>query len=172
MKKLAFLLGLMFLVTSCGRMWYPVLHNVNKPLKKKVVLVNENKEIIHIPTLQANQRYYDRIKNFISEKRKEGYVVYYQENINTENLRSWAKKYQSLTAENVGINTDTDVKISKENSISHLEELLKNSSDKKIILLYNENEKYTLSKLFEKLNLKLTEGKFFPFHYFNVDVKK
>lgn len=67
-----------FSVSSCTRAFI-TFYNKKDPMKKKSVWVKEEREIIHIPMIHiARQEYYDKVKQFITEKRQQGYAIYYE----------------------------------------------------------------------------------------------
>ena len=81
MKKTAlFLLAAFVLLSavSCSRVGV-ALYNKKDSLKKKTVWVKGDKEIVFIPMIHvAKAGYYEQVKDFLSQKRNEGYVVYYE----------------------------------------------------------------------------------------------
>ena len=88
MKKTVLFLSVAFVLlsaVSCTRV-ATVLTNKKDPLKKKTVWVKGDKEIVFIPMIHvAKAGYYEKVKDFLSQKRNEGYVVYY------ENLKNGGK---------------------------------------------------------------------------------
>ena len=49
------------------------------PFKKAVVFTKNDKEIIYIPMIHLGQKeFYDQIKQFVTQKRDEGYKIYYE----------------------------------------------------------------------------------------------
>lgn len=82
MKKIALfslVVSMLLSIISCTRVAV-ALTNKKDPLKKKTVWVKGDKEIIFIPMIHiAKAEYYEQIKNFLSQKRNEGYVVYYED---------------------------------------------------------------------------------------------
>ena len=78
LKKMGAILLIAFSVSSCTRAFI-TLYNKKDPMKKKSVWVKEEREIIHIPMIHiARQEYYDKVKQFITEKRQQGYAIYYE----------------------------------------------------------------------------------------------
>ena len=81
MKKTVLFLSVAFVLlsaVSCTRV-ATVLTNKKDPLKKKTVWVKGDKEIVFIPMIHvAKAGYYEKVKDFLSQKRNEGYVVYYE----------------------------------------------------------------------------------------------
>lgn len=88
MKKIALfslVVSMLLSIISCTRVAV-ALTNKKDPLKKKTVWVKGDKEIIFIPMIHvAKAGYYEKVKDFLSQKRNEGYVVYY------ENLKNGGK---------------------------------------------------------------------------------
>lgn len=77
MKKI-FLLLLVVSLSSCGKLFFAT-YNKTDPFKNKAVWAKEDKEIIHIPMIHiAKQEFYDKVKTFVAQKRKEGFIVYYE----------------------------------------------------------------------------------------------
>ena len=81
MKRIILFLSVIFVLLSsisCTRVAV-ALTNKKDPLKKKTVWVKGDKEIIYIPMIHvAKVGYYEKVKDFLSQKRNEGYVVYYE----------------------------------------------------------------------------------------------
>ena len=81
MKKTVLFLSVAFVllsVVSCTRIAV-VLTNKKDPLKEKTVWMKGDKEIVFIPMIHvAKAGYYEKVKDFLSQKRNEGYVVYYE----------------------------------------------------------------------------------------------
>ena len=81
MKKTVLFLSVAFVLlsaVSCTRV-ATVLTNKKDPLKEKTVWVKGDKEIVFIPMIHvAKVGYYEKVKDFLSQKRNEGYVVYYE----------------------------------------------------------------------------------------------
>ena len=88
MKKIALFslaVSMLLSIISCTRVAV-ALTNKKDPLKKKTVWVKGDKEIVFIPMIHvAKAGYYEKVKDFLSQKRNEGYVVYY------ENLKNGGK---------------------------------------------------------------------------------
>mgnify|MGYP007084072475 CR=1 FL=1 len=88
MKKIALfslVVSMLLSIISCTRVAV-ALTNKKDPLKKKTVWVKGDKEIVFIPMIHvAKAGYYEKVKDFLSQKRNEGYVVYY------ENLKNGGK---------------------------------------------------------------------------------
>ena len=82
MKKIALfslVVSMLLSIISCTRVAV-ALTNKKDPLRKKTVWVKGDKEIIFIPMIHiAKAEYYEQIKNFLFQKRNEGYVVYYED---------------------------------------------------------------------------------------------
>ncbi len=77
MKKLFLLSLLTYLLTACSS--YRISYNEKNPFKKAVVFTKTDKEIIYIPMMHLGQAvFYEKIKNFLAQKRTEGYKVYYE----------------------------------------------------------------------------------------------
>ncbi len=81
MKKIVLFLLVSFLllsIISCTRIAV-ALTNKKDPFKEKTVWVKGDKEIVFIPMIHvAKVGYYEKVKDFLSQKRNEGYVVYYE----------------------------------------------------------------------------------------------
>ena len=81
MKKIALfslVVSMLLSIISCTRVAV-ALTNKKDPLRKKTVWVKGDKEIIFIPMIHvAKPGYYEKVKDFLSQKRNEGYVVYYE----------------------------------------------------------------------------------------------
>ena len=81
MKKTVLFLSVAFVLlsaVSCTRV-VVALYNKKDSLKKKTVWVKGDKEIVFIPMIHvAKAGYYEQVKDFLSQKRNEGYVVYYE----------------------------------------------------------------------------------------------
>ena len=81
MKKTVLFLSAAFVLlsaVSCSRVGV-ALYNKKDSLKKKTVWVKGDKEIVFIPMIHvAKAGYYEQVKDFLSQKRNEGYVVYYE----------------------------------------------------------------------------------------------
>lgn len=91
MKKI-FLLFFAFILTSCTCTMYRVFNNQKSIFKYKKVLVKDNREIIYLANAHlGSEKYFEEIKDYINQKRKEGYVIYYEgitrEDIENENLQ-------------------------------------------------------------------------------------
>ena len=88
MKKIVLFLSAAFVLlsaVSCTRIAV-ALTNKKDPFKEKTVWVKGDKEIVFIPMIHvAKAGYYEKVKDFLSQKRNEGYVVYY------ENLKNGGK---------------------------------------------------------------------------------
>ena len=79
-KTVLFLLAAFVLLSavSCSRVGV-ALYNKKDSLKKKTVWVKGDKEIVFIPMIHvAKAGYYEQVKDFLSQKRNEGYIVYYE----------------------------------------------------------------------------------------------
>jgi len=81
MKKTVLFLSVAFVLlsaVSCTRV-VVALYNKKDSLKKKTVWVKGDKEIVFIPMIHvAKTGYYEQVKDFLSQKRNEGYIVYYE----------------------------------------------------------------------------------------------
>ena len=81
MKKIVLFLSAAFVLlsaVSCTRIAV-ALTNKKDPFKEKTVWVKGDKEIVFIPMIHvAKAGYYEKVKDFLSQKRNEGYVVYYE----------------------------------------------------------------------------------------------
>ena len=81
MKKTVLFLSIAFVLlsaVSCTRIAV-ALTNKKDPFKEKTVWVKGDKEIVFIPMIHvAKVGYYEKVKDFLSQKRNEGYVVYYE----------------------------------------------------------------------------------------------
>ena len=81
MKKTVLFLSVAFVLlsaVSCTRVGV-ALYNKKDSLKKKTVWVKGDKEIVFIPMIHvAKTGYYEQVKDFLSQKRNEGYIVYYE----------------------------------------------------------------------------------------------
>ena len=81
MKKTVLFLSAAFVLlsaVSCSRVGV-ALYNKKDSLKKKTVWVKGDKEIVFIPMIHvAKAGYYEQVKDFLSQKRNEGYIVYYE----------------------------------------------------------------------------------------------
>ena len=81
MKKTVLFLSAAFVLlsaVSCTRIAV-ALTNKKDPFKEKTVWVKGDKEIVFIPMIHvAKAGYYEKVKDFLSQKRNEGYVVYYE----------------------------------------------------------------------------------------------
>ena len=81
MKKTVLFLSVAFVLlfaVSCTRV-ATALTNKKNPLKEKTVWMKGDKEIVFIPMIHvAKAGYYEKVKDFLSQKRNEGYVVYYE----------------------------------------------------------------------------------------------
>ena len=81
MKKTVLFISAVFVLlsaVSCTRIAV-VLTNKKDPLKEKTVWMKGDKEIVFIPMIHvAKAGYYEKVKDFLSQKRNEGYVVYYE----------------------------------------------------------------------------------------------
>lgn len=78
MKKIISILLLSLLITSCSRAVF-MFYDKKDPHKKRTTWAKDDREIIHIPMIHlAKQEYYDKVKVFVEEKRKEGYTIYYE----------------------------------------------------------------------------------------------
>ena len=88
MKKIALfslVVSMLLSIISCTRIAV-ALTNKKDPFKEKTVWVKGDKEIVFIPMIHvAKAGYYEKVKDFLSQKRNEGYVVYY------ENLKNGGK---------------------------------------------------------------------------------
>lgn len=139
MKKIIPILLLSLLITSCGRTMF-LFYEKKDPHKKRTTWAKDDREIIHIPMIHlVKQEYYDKVKNFVEEKRKQGYSIYYEgisngttnkEELDTlklklrkifgfhlssysdktnESLPRFFKKYVGQTKQNTGIDSLTDI---------------------------------------------------------------
>ena len=238
MKKTAlFLLAAFVLLSavSCSRVGV-ALYNKKDSLKKKTVWVKGDKEIVFIPMIHvAKAGYYEQVKDFLSQKRNEGYVVYYEGLKNggetpqqrdtltlkerkilgfylsktytdkeNESLPNYLKKYVGQNSENTGIDTLRDVRadltskeiIAKIERIvgkielepcdfetplnapykctqrkdlgftfirtlrdDYLKQLLLNSPDKKIVVLYGQAHTWAVYPALEREGFCLVQGK-------------
>ena len=81
MKKIALfslVVSMLLSIISCTRIAV-ALTNKKDPFKEKTVWVKGDKEIVFIPMIHvAKAGYYEKVKDFLSQKRNEGYVVYYE----------------------------------------------------------------------------------------------
>ena len=81
MKKTVLFLSVAFVllsVVSCSRVGV-ALYNKKDSLKKKTVWVKGDKEIVFIPMIHvAKAGYYEQVKDFLFQKRNEGYIIYYE----------------------------------------------------------------------------------------------
>lgn len=76
--KIAICLFIGILYTSCGRMLYDTAYNKNF-VENRFQMQKEGKEIVYVPiTLIGKAPYYEQVKEFLDQKRKEGYTIYYE----------------------------------------------------------------------------------------------
>lgn len=241
MKKIALfslVVSMLLSIISCTRVAV-ALTNKKDPLKKKTVWVKGDKEIIFIPMIHvAKPGYYEKVKDFLSQKRNEGYVVYYEGLVtgaatpeerdtltlkmrkiigyhlcgaytNKENKSTpqYLKKYVGQNMTNTGIDTLRDVradmtvkeliaKIESEKGgkielescdfetplnapykcsnykqyyyrftrkyrDDYLSNLLLNTSDKKIVVIYGGDHKWGVYPSLMDRDFHLTEGKWY-----------
>ena len=241
MKKIALfslVVSMLLSIISCTRVAV-ALTNKKDPLKKKTVWVKGDKEIIFIPMIHvAKPGYYEKVKDFLSQKRNEGYVVYYEGLVtgaatpeerdtltlkmrkiigyhlcgaytNKENKSTpqYLKKYVGQNMTNTGIDTLRDVradmtvkeliaKIESEKGEKielescdfetplnapykcsnykqyyyrftrkyrddYLSNLLLNTSDKKIVVIYGGDHKWGVYPSLMDRDFHLTEGKWY-----------
>lgn len=157
LKKMGAILLIAFSVSSCTRAFI-TFYNKKDPMKKKSVWVKEEREIIHIPMIHiARQEYYDKVKQFITEKRQQGYAIYY-EGVETggetkQEQDTIMMKVRKILCINISGGYD-DKKYRDE----YLFDFIKKSTDKKIILLYGEAHKWNLYPLLRKDGFILKEG--------------
>ncbi|CEN35077.1 hypothetical protein [Capnocytophaga cynodegmi] len=243
MKKFILIIFLAFSISSCQCLLLKTFAVTKSALKHKRVMVKGDREIIYIPMAHlGKQAYYDEVKAFVTEKRKQGYKIYYEavltdtvalrkgqldtlrlkrrkllgfhlSNYSDENNKSMPKcykKYVGQTLDNTGVSqrTDTNADLRFEEIIAryeatygeipldecdystplnapyqcnpilgkrrsnsrygftqefrnkHLKQLLVNSEDKKILLLYGES--HWLQAIWPALRdegFQLVEGK-------------
>ena len=241
MKKIALfslVVSMLLSIISCTRVAVALI-NKKDPLKKKTVWVKGDKEIIFIPMIHvAKPGYYEKVKDFLSQKRNEGYVVYYEGLVtgaatpeerdtltlkmrkiigyhlcgaytNKENKSTprYLKKYVGQNMTNTGIDTLRDVradmtvkeliaKIESERGEKielescdfetplnapykcsnykqyyyrftrkyrddYLSNLLLNTSDKKIVVIYGGDHKWGVYPSLMDRDFHLTEGKWY-----------
>lgn len=238
MKKTVLFLSAAFVLlsaVSCTRV-VVALYNKKDSLKKKTVWVKGDKEIVFIPMIHvAKAGYYEQVKDFLSQKRNEGYVVYYEGLENggetpqqrdtltlkerkilgfylsktytdkeNESLPNYLKKYVGQNGENTGIDTLRDIRadltskeiIAKIERIvgkielepcdfetplnapykctqrkdlgftfirtlrdDYLKQLLLNSPDKKIVVLYGQAHTWAVYPALEREGFCLVQGK-------------
>lgn len=78
MKKII-LLFFAFTLTSCACTMFRVFNYQKSISKYKKVLVKDNREIIYLANAHlGSEKYFEEIKDFINQKRKEGYIIYYE----------------------------------------------------------------------------------------------
>nr|WP_314560779.1 lipoprotein [uncultured Capnocytophaga sp.] len=78
MKRILTLLLLAFALSSCNRLFVK-LYNTRPIIDKKVTWRGEDREVIFIPMIHiSRQAYYDQVKDFVTQKRQEGYTIYYE----------------------------------------------------------------------------------------------
>lgn len=79
MKKYILILPIIaLLLSSCGRMMIK-LYNIKSPIQKKAVWEKDDRTIIFLPMIHlSKQAYYDEVKLFVTQKRKEGYIIYFE----------------------------------------------------------------------------------------------
>lgn len=241
MKKIvlfSLVVSMLLSIISCTRVAV-ALTNKKDPLRKKTVWVKGDKEIIFIPMIHvAKPGYYEKVKDFLSQKRNEGYVVYYEGLVtgaatpeerdtltlkmrkiigyhlcgaytNKENKSTpqYLKKYVGQNMTNTGIDTLRDVradmtvkeliaKIESERGEKielescdfetplnapykcsnykqyyyrftrkyrddYLSNLLLNTSDKKIVVIYGGDHKWGVYPSLMDRDFHLTEGKWY-----------
>ena len=79
MKKYLFILSVMALLLSSCAKGIIKLYNIKSPVEKKAVWQKNDRTIIFLPMVHlSKQAYYDEVKEFVTQKRKEGYVIYYE----------------------------------------------------------------------------------------------
>src|SRR5690554_4322441 len=89
MKKII-LLFFAFTLTSCTCTMFRVFNYQKSISKYKKVLVKDNREIIYLANAHlGSKKYFEEIEDFINQKRKEGYVIYY-EGLTRENIENQA----------------------------------------------------------------------------------
>ena len=238
-KRIILFLSVIFVLLSsisCTRVAV-ALTNKKDPFKKKTVWVKGDKEIIYIPMIHvAKVGYYEKVKDFLSQKRNEGYVVYYEGLENggktpeerdtlilkvrkilgfnicggysdkkNQSTPQYLKKYVGQNHTNTGIDPKRDVradltfkeiiaKIEAESGKIELEpcdfetplnapyectnyrrqydysfkrsfrdkylnQLLLNSTDKKIVVLYGQSHTWAVYPTLDKEGFRLVEGK-------------
>lgn len=79
MKKYILILPIIaLLVSSCANTAL-ALYNAKSPMQRKCVWQKDDRTIIFLQMIHlSKQAYYDEVKEFITQKRKEGYVIYYE----------------------------------------------------------------------------------------------
>ncbi|MFK8297104.1 hypothetical protein ACI76O_01780 [Capnocytophaga cynodegmi] len=79
MKKFILIIFLAFSISSCQCLLLKTFGVTKSALKHKRVMVKGDREIIYIPMVHlGKQTYYDEVKAFVTEKRKQGYKIYYE----------------------------------------------------------------------------------------------
>lgn len=79
MKKFILIILLAFSISSCQCLLLKTFGVTKSALKHKRVMVKGDREIIYIPMAHlGKQTYYDEVKAFVTEKRKQGYKIYYE----------------------------------------------------------------------------------------------
>lgn len=67
------------LLNSCRIFIVETIVKDKSAIKKKKVLVKDGKEIIYIPLVHlGSEKYYKEISDFLTKKRNEGYIVFYE----------------------------------------------------------------------------------------------
>ena len=241
MKKTVLFLSAAFVLlsaVSCTRIAV-ALTNKKDPFKEKTVWVKGDKEIVFIPMIHvAKAGYYEKVKDFLSQKRNEGYVGYYEgveigastpeekdtltlkmrkiigshlcggyTNKENKSTPQYLKKYVGQNMTNTGIDTLRDVRADmtvkeliakieakrekklelepcdfetplnapykcnnyKEYSYwfarryrdDYLSNLLLNTSDKKIVVIYGGDHKWRVYPSLMDGDFHLTEGKWY-----------
>lgn len=79
MKKFISIILLAFSISSCQCLLLKTFAITKSALKHKRVLVKGDREVIYIPMAHlGKQAYYDEVKAFVTEKRNQGYKIYYE----------------------------------------------------------------------------------------------
>lgn len=231
--RIALILFVSFSMTSCQQLLFRMLF-YKSYVERRFVMQKDDKEIIYIPMVHlGSDAFYKEVKDFVTQKRSEGYTIYHEgvilpegiseaetdildrkqrkiigfhlteyNNKSNKSLPRWVKKYTAQTNENTGVlrtdkiadldikalierfeaqfgeiiltdcdlNTPLDAKYdcSKEHPQSryythtlrdyHLLNLLLNTTDKKIVLLYGSLHQRYLGENLQKNGYKLVYG--------------
>lgn len=79
MKKIIIILLVVFSFSSCQCLQLNTFAITKSAIKHKRVMVKGDRETIYIPMSHlGKQAYYDEIKAFVTEKREQGYKIYYE----------------------------------------------------------------------------------------------
>ncbi|WP_157909204.1 hypothetical protein [Capnocytophaga stomatis] len=79
MKKIILIILLAISISSCQCLLLKTFAITKSALKQKRVMIKGDREVIYIPIAHlGKQAYYDEVKTFVTEKRNQGYKIYYE----------------------------------------------------------------------------------------------